>query len=341
MSTMRDVAKMAGVSHTTVSHVVNKTRFVESDVRERVLQAIAALDYKPNVSARSLRGKGTSTIGVIISDIRDTFYSDAVSHIESYANGESYNVVLCDAEASVEKEQAYIEVLLHKGIDGLIIAPVDMSGSYDRLLRSGIPTVQVDRQVQGMPFPFVGIDNEASSASATKHLLEHGYRSIGFIGYEHRYYTMEKRLHGYQRAVGSATLPELVLVMKRAHGGEHARSQIHDWIDKHAPEAVLCGNDDICFEAHVAAERLGRRIPEDLALITFDDLRWFQFSSSPITAVRQPAAKIGEVAIRILLNAVKGRRKSQPREIFLHTELVIRSSCGKHPQGPDEQRSAE
>jgi DNA-binding LacI/PurR family transcriptional regulator len=152
---------------------------------------------------------------------------------------------------------------------------------------------------------------------------------------------MEKRLHGYQRAVGRSTLPELVLVMNRAHGGEQAQSQIFDWIDKHTPEAVLCGNDDICFEAHVAAERLGRRIPEDLALITFDDLRWFQFSSSPITAVRQPAAKIGEVAIRILLNAVKGKRKSKPREIFLDTELVIRSSCGKHPQRPDEQRSAE
>ncbi len=340
MSTIKDVARMAGVSHTTVSHVVNKTRFVQNEVRERVLQAIDALNYKPNVSARSLKGKGTSTIGVIISDIRDTFYSDAVSHIESYANTKSYNVILCDAEASVEKEQEYIEILLHKGIDGLIIAPLEMNGSYDLLLQSGIPIVQVDRKVTGIPFPFVGIDNEASSERATKHLIEHGYRSIGFIGYEHRYYTMEKRLHGYQRAVRCATLPELAIVMSRAHGGEQASSQILDWIDKHAPEAILCGNDDICFEAYIAAERLRLRIPEDLALITFDDLRWFRFSSPPITAIRQPAAKIGEVAIRVLLNAVNGNRQSKPREVLLDTELVIRSSCGKHPQRRDEQRTA-
>ena len=134
-TTMKDVAKKAGLSISTVSHVINKTRFVERKTADKILRAITDLDYKPNIMARSLRGKGTKTIGIIISDIRDSFFSDAVKAIESHANIKGYNVILCDAEGNIEKENSYIDILLRKGIDGLIFAPVDMNGPDKKFLK--------------------------------------------------------------------------------------------------------------------------------------------------------------------------------------------------------------
>ena len=327
-STMKELARQAGVSVSTVSHVINKTRNVERKTEEKVLKTIIKLNYKPNILARSLKGKGTKTIGVLISDIRDTFFSDAVKSVESEANDEGYNVILCDAEGDYQKEAEYIDILLRKGIDGLIFAPVDRGGLYEELIRSKVPAVQIDRRIDGSQFDFVGIDNLKSAEHATVHLLDHGFKKIGFVGYERRYYTMEMRLKGYEKAVSDRGLERKSLITSRGHGGTIIKNEIKNWLFREKMEAVLCGNDDICFETLLALEELELGIPDDIGIVTFDDVKWLQFLKCPISAIRQPAGEIGSVSLHLLVERIKNKKETKTRVILLEAALVERKSCG-------------
>jgi LacI family transcriptional regulator len=332
--TMKDVAQRAGFSISTVSHVINDTRFVENKTREKIIHAIAELGYKPNIIARSLKGKGTKTVGVIISDIRDSFFSDAIKAVEAHAKKNGYNVMLCDAEGSIDEENAYIEILLRKGIDGLIIAPVDM---YKSMIKQAnfhahntAPVVQIDRKIIDIKADFVGIDNTESARMATAHLFDHGFGSIGFIGYENRFYTMKKRMEGYSKAVRERGCTERVLIVPKGRRGESIKDEVMKWLSSRDIDAVLCGNDDICYGVLSALYELGLRIPEDIGLITFDDVKWFPFFQCPITVIRQPAYLIGETAMELLINKMKPRGNTRVRDILLDTELVVRKSCGEH-----------
>jgi LacI family transcriptional regulator len=270
--TLRDIAREVGVSVSTVSRAINNFHYVGEATREKILKAVAKLNYQPNFIARSLKGKGTKTIGVIIPDIRDSIFSSLVKSIETCAYKHGFNVVLCDAEGSLDEEISYIDTLLRKGIDGLVIAPVDMEGLYTNLVTGGIPYVQVDRKTMHGESDFIGIDNVKDAAKATDHLISHGYVNIGFIGYEQRLYTMARRLEGYQKAVREHGLPENYLLVTRTHGGEPVRREIESWLKGHRIDAVLCGNDDVCLETLAAIEKLNWKIPEDLGLLTFDDI---------------------------------------------------------------------
>jgi LacI family transcriptional regulator len=332
--TMKDVAQRAGVSISTVSHVINETRYVENETREKIVYAIAELGYKPNIIARSLRGKGTKTIGVIISDIRDTFFSDSIKAIEANAKKNGYNVMLCDAEGSIDEENAYIEILLRKGVDGLIIAPVDMYKSMyhpkNDYPHSTIPVVQIDRKISGFEADFVGIDNAEGARIATIHLFDHGFESIGFVGYENRFYSMKKRMEGYSEAVRARGSTERILIAPRGKRGESIKDEVIKWLSSEDLDAVLCGNDDICFGVLSALYDLRLRIPEDIGLITFDDVKWFPFLQYPITVIRQPAYLIGETAMDLLAKRMKSHEYVPVRDILLDTELIVRKSCGEY-----------
>ncbi len=326
---MKDVALKAGVSISTVSHVINKTRFVERKTADRILKVIADLDYKPNIMARSLRGKGTKTIGIIISDIRDSFFSDAVKAIESHANKKGYTVILCDAEGNIEKENSYIDILLHKGIDGLILAPVDMNGPDKDFLKKSIPTVQIDRKMKNLKSDFVGIDNVKSAEKATYHLMDHGYKNIGFIGYEKRFYSLEKRFEGYRNAVKNRGFPVKFLITTKSHGGTIIKDEIKNWLSKEKIDAVLCGNDDICYETLVAIKELGLEIPGNIGIITFDDVKWFNYLKDPITSIYQPAEEIGGLAIDLLIDRIRHKMENNFKDLLLETKFIVRGSCGE------------
>jgi LacI family transcriptional regulator len=328
--TMKDVAARAGVSVSTVSHVINETRFVERKTKYLIRKAIKELNYKPNIIARSLKGKGTETIGTVISDIRDTFFADAIKSIESSANRGGFNVILCDAEGNIKKENAYIDMLLRKGVDGLIIAPVDINGLGIEVHPKTIPVVQIDRKMNGFDADFIGIDNEKSAERAVAHLIDHGYKNIGYIGYENRFYTMQKRFEGYKRAIENEGHKVQSLITTRSHNGVVIKKEIKSWLKNNVVDAVLCGNDDVCFETMAAVNELGLKIPDDLALLTFDDVKWFRFLNCPVTAIRQPSEEIGKLAVERLIRRISGKNNLNSRDFFLDTELIVRDSCGAH-----------
>jgi LacI family transcriptional regulator len=329
-ATIKEVAKQAGVSVSTVSHVVNKTRYVENETAEKVLSAIRILDYKPNILARSLKGKGTKTIGIVISDIRDSYFTDAVKAIESGANDQGFNVILCDAEGSIQRENSYIDILMRKGIDGLVFAPVDSEAEYTDLVRSGLPVVQIDRMIRGLPFDFVGIDNLKCALEAVHHLIDRGFKKVGFIGYEKRYYTMDMRMRGYEKAIMEKGLECRSLITSRSHGGTLIKDEIRNWLSTQNADAVLCGNDDICFETLRAIDEIGLRIPDDLGVVTFDDVKWLQLLKCPVTAVSQPSAKIGAAFLDLLIDRIRNGTVQKARTLLLETRFIVRCSCGGH-----------
>jgi LacI family transcriptional regulator len=326
--TIRDVAEQAGFSVSTVSHVLNGTRFVEKGTREKILRAIDELHYRPNILAQGLKGKGSKTIGVIISDIRQGYFAEVIKSIESRANERGFNVMLCDSEDSAEKEEFYVDIMLRKGVDGLIIAPVDTGQTFQELRRSRTPCVQVDRKLEGFPADFVGIDNRAAAAEATRRLFDQGYRGVGFLGYHSRIYTMAMRREGYRQEVReaggedlSAEVPHLI------HGA--MSSTITEWMENHPrADALVCGNDDICFEVLSVLENQGREVPGEMGIISFDDTRWFSLLKCPVTAIQQPTVMIGRAAVDLLLRRVAGARDAYREELF-DTELLVRGSCSR------------
>lgn len=329
--TMRDVAELTGFSVSTVSHVINETRFVEEETRQKIRQAIKTLNYRPNILAQSLKGKGSQTLGILIGDIRQNFFAEVVQSINFTATKAGYNVILCDAEEHVEEELFYIDVLLRKGIDGLILSPVDADIVSNELVESRMPFVQIDRKSNQYKSDFIGIDNVKSAENATFHLLEQGYQRIGFVSFDERCYPSKTRLEGFRKAVSARGLMDQIATKAINYHAENKVELITSWLLEHQDlQAIFCENDDLCHATLGAIEHLKLKIPENIGVLTFDDSRWFQYLKTPITAIRQPTEAIGRLAVETLL-----KRMHDPsgaggyQNILLNTELMKRRSCGE------------
>ncbi|MCK5568214.1 MAG: LacI family DNA-binding transcriptional regulator [Spirochaetes bacterium] len=328
--TIKDVARLSGFSISTVSHTINNTRFVEKKTKDKISKVIKDLHYKPNILARGLKGKGTKTIGLIISDIREDFFSKITKSIESNANKKGYNVILCDSEEDIDEEKFYIHILLRKGIDGLIFAPVNKNEINKTLVFSHIPSVQIDRKLNNFNADFVGIDNSKSAEKATHHLFDQGYKNIGFIGYEKRVYTMEKRIEGYKKVILERGILEESRIKIISYSDSNIKDTINEWLCKYKDiDAVICGVDNLCYETLAAIEEIGLEMPNDMGIISFDDTKWFRFVKSPITTIRQPTENMGRLAINILIDRIENNLQQEYKDNLLDTELVIRESCLK------------
>jgi LacI family transcriptional regulator len=329
-STIRDVAVKAMVSISTVSHVLNGTRFVEEETRQRILDSITELDYRPNQFARSLRGAGSRTLGLIISDIREDYFAKITKAIESAANRNGYAVILCDSEADLGKERLYMELLTEKGVEGMILAPVD-SGSPPQGRRGhDLPIVQIDRHCHGAALDYVGIENARLASEAVHYLAALGNSRIGYLGHEARISTMEERWRGYERAMREIGSYDEALVNMSLPHGEDSSSAIGEWMSSSpAIDALLCGNANICLGALEALSlpSAGGAATARVALATFDDLAWFRFMENPVVTVRQPTELLGLAAFDALMARIRDEAPASPVEILLPAELV---PCGFH-----------
>ncbi len=273
-STIRDVATKAGVSISTVSHVLNGTRFVEEQTRRRILNSVAKLDYRPNQFARGLRGAGSRTLGLIISDIREDFFARITKAIESAANKVGYAVILCDSEADADKERLYLDLLSEKGVEGIILAPVDSSSPPRRRKAHPLPIVQIDRRCAGAELDYVGIENAKMAAQAVHYLAAMGHRRIAYLGHELRISTMEERVRGYGEAMRELGLYDEALVSMSGPRGDSPSEAVVEWLSSGPRiDALLCANANICLGALGALSDLaaGAETPR-LDLATFDDL---------------------------------------------------------------------
>jgi LacI family transcriptional regulator len=327
--TISDVAKRAGVSKATVSHVINNTRFVEEETRQRVLQAIAELGYRPSSAARSLTTNRTETIGVVISDASNYFFGEVLLGIEDVLRPANYGLIVCNTAEILEREAHYLDLLLRQRVDGVIAAAT--SQRWDILAQAEVqhtPLVFMDRSFEGLGGPFVGVDNKRGAYLGTCHLIECGHRQIGILAGFQRLSTMRERLAGFRQALQEHDIPlpeEWVVTSPLSvEAGREAMRQILTLPER--PTAVFFSNNLLSLGALLAIGELGLRCPEDISVIGFDDHPWAAVSDPPLTVVWQPAQQLGQVAAQMALALINGERPPESR-VLLECELIVRQSC--------------
>lgn len=351
----KDVAKQAGVSIATVSHVINNTRFVSDETRQKVLEAIDALGYRPNAVARSLVTRSTRKIGLVIAEITNPFFTVAARGVEEEAISHQYNIVLCNTDEDPEREEEGLQLLAAQQIDGLIIAPTGIrSASLLALAESGVPIVQLDRSSPGLVAPLVGVNNEEGAYQAIRYLIGLGHQRIACLINLDRISTQSERLRGWERALREAGLPvderlivradprfygvlpdaagALSLVEPSAHHQKlpSAYEMLHGLLKlPQRPSAVFVASNQLTLGTLYAFQASGLRCPEDISLISFDDHDWAPLFSPPLTVVRQPTYLLGQAAARLLLQMINGEPAEAPPP--LPVELVARASCSAPP----------
>jgi len=330
---MRDVAERAGVSVTTVSHVINETRPVSDDLRRRVLQAMDELGYQPNALARSLRRKETHTIGMIVPDSANPFFAEVARGIEDASFEQGYSVILCNSDGDLEKELLYTNVLTEKRVDGILFVAAGVSTEHIRALQARqMPLVVVDRDIPDVVVDSVLIHNARGGWLATRHLIELGHRRIGCITGPSDVTPSAERVIGYQQALQEAGIPvDEALIVRgdfQYESGYRAAQQLLALEDP--PTAIFACNDLMAVGAISAAVELGFQVPAQLSVVGFDDIRLASFTNPPLTTVAQPKYEMGVVAMTMLLERMRERDMS-PRRRLLDIRLVVRQSTGPAP----------
>ena len=331
VTTIREVADRAGVSISTVSHVINDTRFVSGDLRERLGSAMRELNYRPNGVARSLRSGKSLTIGLMLPDSSNPYFAEIARGIQDAALAEGYTVLVGNTDGSLDREALYIDILLEKQVDGVILIAAGHSGSHiEALRRRGTPTGVVDRDSPESHVDSVQIDNHQGGRMATAHLLDLGHTRIACIGGPLEVYPSYDRVYGYMQALREAgidTDPALVVNGDfRADGGFDAATHLLSLPER--PTAIFACNDMMAIGALGAVTQLGLRCPEDVSLVGFDDIHLSRYTNPPLTTVSQPKQEMGREATRLLI-----LRMSEPattaQTVKLDASLVLRQSTTK------------
>jgi DNA-binding LacI/PurR family transcriptional regulator len=328
MANIKDVAQRARVSSATVSRVLNGDPGVAAPTRGRVLVAVGELGYQPNRIARNLRRQQTDTIGVVVSDIENPHFTQAVRVIEDVAYGQGYRVLLCNTDETPDKQRAYLETLAAERVRGVILAPVDSGDpTIEHLLTLGVPIVAFDRIVDHPLADAVVADNAAAAERAVQHLADVGRREIGFIAGRLDIQTGRERLDGYvmamERAHHAPRWAEGAFRIEEAFAATRSLLADHPGID-----GLVVANNLMTIGAIRALRQLDRHVGYDIGLVSFDDPMWADLVDPPITTLAQPVRRMASQAIDLLFERIEGRR-TQPRSVVFACELRVRASCGK------------
>ncbi len=327
MTTIRDVAAVAGVSAATVSRALNGSRSVEPALVERVHAAAATLDYRPNAAARNLRRSSTTLWAAIVSDVENPFFTSMVRGIEDVAQSAGYSVVLCNSDEDVRKEAAYVAAARSEQMAGVLISPSGGRENLKALLDAGTPTVCIDRTVVGLSTDAVLVDNQEGAYQATAHLVQSGYRRIACVSGPRQVSTAIERLAGYRRALKEAGLRfDRTLVRHadfREAGGFAAMDAL--LVDGAAPDAVFATNNLMAVGVLECLAARGQRIPEDIAFVGFDEIPWASLVRPSITTVSQPTYELGSTGARLLLQRISSPGHP-PVLVTLQTRLQVRDS---------------
>lgn len=332
MVTIRDIARVAGVSVPTVSRVLNGHSVAE-DLALRVRHTVKALNYVPNRAARRLRGSGNRLWGAIFSDITNSFYTEVLKGVERGLSAEQATLIFGNANSDAGREANLIQVMREEGVSGLIIAPTSEEPTVLRShVEDGFPIVVVDRRMNDLQVDTVQSDNFRAALTATTHLSRQGHRRIAFIGGPDHLSSARDRYSGYGHAIKEAGL-RLEVELTR-FGDYHLESGFAEArmllsLDR-PPTAILVANNEMVIGALNAIHEAGKKIPDEIAIVGFDDFPWAISLNPPLTTVAQPAQEIGVRAAELLLERVAS--PDLPARVFtFNTELIVRMSCGSGP----------
>lgn len=317
MATMADVARRAKVSPMTVSRVVNNPESVSTATRERVLTAMRDLTYVPNSIARSLISGRTHTLGLIIADLTNPFFTTLARGAEDAAHDHLCRLVLCNHDDDQDKERDYIEALISARVDGMVITPANDGSerNLEFLLNHHIPFILADRLVKNIEADNVVGDSFWGAYELTKRLLDRGHTAIGVITGPLTIHTARERLRGYEFALkerGLSLNPEHTLTIpysltpNRSSGGDHVYEVIASMLEQHpAPTAVFAMNNALAIQLLKTLKRMGRRYPDDLDIVCFEDVDPYGLLYPTLTTAVQPAYELGATAVNLLFERIE------------------------------------
>ena len=334
--TMADVAVRAGVSIATVSRVLSGHASVAPELRLKVSAAVEELSYRPNRLARNLRRRNAEMLGIVISDIQNPHFSEMIYVAEEEAYRRGYRVLLCNTGESSEKQKSYLQVLADERPVGVIIAPCDASApEIGQLIDLGIPVVAFDRPVKDERADAVLADNFEGARTAVEHLVSRGIKKIGYVGISTQIETGARRLAGYKAAMTALGLePRWTDGGLRLAAGVRATQRLmKEWPEM---EGMVVGNNMLTLGALQALRAENRRVPEDIAVVAFDDPFWAELLDPPLTTLAQPVRAMTSTAVRLLIDNIEGRRREPERIVFRFT-LKVRESSGRSPAGEPPQ----
>ena len=331
MSTISDVAKRAGVSPATVSRVIQGAGNVRPDTRDKVQRAIEELGYVPSLAAQSLRSKRTHSLALLVSDITNPFWTTVARGVEDIAQRHRYSVLLCNTDENLTKQHQYLDFLISQQVDGVMIAPYDFDArNLAKLRKRNIPTVLLDRRIMGWEVDSVLGDSVSGALALVRHLIQLGHTQIAMISGPVTTSTAKDRIVGYCMALAEAGISvEPRLIKHGEYRDTSGEELVYQLLDQGLqPTAVFAANNALAMGVIAALGKRGLRIPQDIALVSFDDMpnasRLFPF----LTVVTQPAYELGVNAAQLMLSRLDSDVSLRPRHVVLPVRLIVRHSCG-------------
>jgi LacI family transcriptional regulator len=330
-----DVAARAGVSVGTVSNVLNRPERVSPSTRERVLRAIEELGFVRNEAARQLRAGRSRTIGLVVLDVGNPFFTDLAAGAEGVAVSMGLSVVLCNSNDDTFREHHYLSMLKEQRAFGILITPVgNKMAAIDEIRRRGIPVVLVDRLARGTQCS-VSVNDHVGGELAVSHLVAQGHTRIGFVGGPVSLSQVSQRLAGAHAAIEAAGLPPDALTVIETPRldvthGRAAGERLASVPARQRPTAVFCANDLLALGVLQDTVRRRLSVPGDLAIVGYDDIEFAGAAAVPLTSVRQPRAQLGKAAMEMLIEEATDGKSHRHRQIVFEPELVVRDSTSHH-----------
>jgi DNA-binding LacI/PurR family transcriptional regulator len=327
---IKDIARLARVSHPTVSRALQNSPLVNAKTAERIRRIARESGYKASAVARGLVNRRTRTIGLVVTTIADPFTSEVVSGIEQAAYDHGYCVFLADSNADPEREKKIVQAFAEQRVDGIIVTSSRVGALYLPLLSEMmVPIILVNDQYPGAFVHSVMISNEEGSRAAAEHLVGLGHRRIAFIGDQFGYHSDTERLAGYKEALKSAGIPIHPELVVRGDGKPEAALRAMDQLLalKDPPTAICCYNDMTALGAMRSIRMHGLCVPEDISVTGFDDLFVAPYAEPPLTTVRQPMRCMGQIAMEDLIKLMSGQESVV--KVKIQPELIVRESTAK------------
>ncbi|MFE9533533.1 LacI family DNA-binding transcriptional regulator [Streptomyces sp. NPDC006691] len=338
MAGIKDVASEAGVSVATVSRVLNSHPSVSEAARVRVLAAVETLGYRPNAVARSLRTDRTRTLGLVISDVLNPYFTELARSVEEAARALGYSVIIGNADERPDLQDHHVRTLLDRRIDGLLVSPTD-GGSPLMLeaVRGGTPIVFVDRWIPGIDVPVVRADGRAAIGDLVAHLHRLGRRRLAIIAGPAATTTGSERVEAFRAALAAhgLALPDAYVGQGDFQAASGRRATERFLALPEPPDAVFAADNLMTLGALDALRAHGLRIGADIALAAFDDIPWFVHTDPPVTAIAQPTGELGRAAVHALAGLIGG---GAPPSVTLPARLVVRRSCGEDAPNPRSEQ---
>ncbi|MFJ8581752.1 LacI family DNA-binding transcriptional regulator [Micromonospora sp. NPDC093277] len=331
-TSIKEVAQLAGVSLGTVSNVLNQPERVTEATRKRVLDAIATLGYVRNDSARQLRAGSSRQIAIVVLDVANPFFTDVVRGAENAAEDQGVMVVVCNSSEDAQRERRHLDLLEEQRVRGVLITPVDdtRSSRLEELIERGTPVVLVDRGSGWHNRCSVAVDDVHGGRLAGEHLAALGHRRIAFVGGPMSIQQVADRHRGVSGAVaGKAELVAVATSSLTVSSGRAAAGQIADLPASERPTAVFCANDLLALGVLQEMTQRGVRVPQDIAIVGYDDIEFAAAAAVPLSSVRQPREQLGRTAAGLLLEEIASHGDHEHRHVMFQPELVVRASSSR------------